>query len=107
MCLDLTFDNFGLICGSIRTVEPCSEYLNPPQRRISFQRRSFPQKAPELYGWSRGDMLRRLCADATAKERARVGQQVYQLERRSELLLPISELFGIAPHVLVNHDLTV
>jgi hypothetical protein len=35
---------------------------------------------------------------------------VYQLERRSsrrsELLLPISEVLGIAPHILLNRDLT-
>ncbi|HEX7937031.1 MAG TPA: hypothetical protein VF573_28695 [Paraburkholderia sp.] len=39
-----------------------------------------------------------------------MSQQLYQLERRSsrrsELLLPISELFGIAPSVPLNRDLT-
>jgi len=54
-------------------------------------------------------MLRRLCPNANGKERARVSQQVYQLERRSprrsELLLPISDLFGIASSVLLNRDL--
>ncbi|GAB7525401.1 hypothetical protein [Paraburkholderia sp. 2C] len=68
------------------------------------------QHLRQLYGWSRSDMLRRLCPNATARQRARVGQQVYQLERRSsrrsELLLPVSELFGIALHVLLNRDLT-
>jgi hypothetical protein len=60
----------------------------------------------ELLGWSRSDMLRRLCPGASSKDRARVSQQVYQLERRSELLLPISEVLGIAPHILLNRDLT-
>jgi transcriptional regulator with XRE-family HTH domain len=54
----------------------------------------------QLLGWSRSDMLRRLCPNADGRERARVSQQVYQLERRSsrrsELLLPIADLFGIA-----------
>lgn len=59
-----------------------------------------------LLGWTRSEMLKRLCPNANGKERARVSQQVYQLERRSELLLPISELFGIAPSVLLNRDLT-
>lgn len=64
----------------------------------------------ELLGWSRSDMLRRLSPGASSKERARVSQQVYQLERRSsrrsELLLPISDILGIAPNVLLNRDLT-
>jgi hypothetical protein len=38
-----------------------------------------------------------------------LSQQVYQFERRasrrSELLLPISDLLGIAPSVLLNRDL--
>ncbi|WP_176080613.1 hypothetical protein [Paraburkholderia tropica] len=63
-----------------------------------------------LLGWTRSEMLKRLCPNANGKERARVSQQVYQLERRSsrrsELLLPISGLFGIAPSVLLNRDLT-
>ncbi|MDR6373920.1 hypothetical protein [Paraburkholderia caledonica] len=63
-----------------------------------------------LLGWTRGEMLKRLCPNASGNERARVSQQVCQLERRSsrrsELLLPISELFGIAPSVLLNRVLT-
>ncbi|CAB3810098.1 hypothetical protein LMG28688_07152 [Paraburkholderia caffeinitolerans] len=64
----------------------------------------------QLLGWSRSDMLRRLAPHASGRERARISQQVYQLERRasrrSDLLLSISEVFGIAPNILLNHDLT-
>lgn len=60
--------------------------------------------------WSRREMLHRLAPEASTKERARIGQQIYQLERRSsrhsDLLLPIAELFGIPPQVLLKTDLT-
>lgn len=64
----------------------------------------------QLFGWSRRDMLHRLAPEATTKERARIGQQIYQLERRSsrhsDLLLPIADVFGIPPQVLLKTDLT-
>lgn len=63
-----------------------------------------------LPGWKRGDLVDRLGPKAKGRDRAKLGQQVYQLERRasrhSELLLPLAEVFGIAPDLLLNRDLT-
>jgi transcriptional regulator with XRE-family HTH domain len=63
-----------------------------------------------LLGWKRGDLVDRLGPKAKGRDRAKLGQQVYQLERRasrhSELLLPLADAFGIAPDLLLNRDLT-
>ncbi|MEB2499518.1 helix-turn-helix domain-containing protein [Burkholderia cenocepacia] len=64
----------------------------------------------ELRGWSRLELVRRLYPTLKPEECARLGQQIYQLERRSSrrsgLLVPLAHLFGLSPDLLINNDLT-
>ncbi|QUO23812.1 hypothetical protein KEH57_09405 [Burkholderia cenocepacia] len=64
----------------------------------------------ELRGWSRTELVRRLYPTLNPEECARLGQQIYQLERRSSrrsgLLVPLAHLFGLSPDLLINNDLT-
>jgi hypothetical protein len=63
-----------------------------------------------LSGLTPGVCLSRMFPDANGAERARIRQQLYRLEGRPErhsvLLLPLARLFGIAPDVLLNDDLS-